>query len=435
MNLWSRRCVIGLAAGMTAGLMAVAGPVEDGKAAYEKKEFNAAYEAFSKAFRDNPDSAEAAMGLGLSAQALGFYDRSQFAFERVLTLEPGNQAARLELGRTYQDLGFFELARQEYLRVLDARPPEPIRARIQQDLDRLGEGPSRLVWSGKASIEALYDSNVRFGPSKDFVDTRVGALRVADESKAKSAYGSAASVSLDTLADVGAPGGWAGTAGGGAYVESLSGAHQYAAQDFNLYAGARLLQTTWLLDLPVRARHYRMDWDSMVTIGGVNPVWVWAPSMAWRGYTAAGLELRNYDDNPRDSQYASLTETIRRSFGSVPGNSLTASAGVFRENADLGGYDNDGWELTVRGDKALPWALAVSAGASYRWQSYDEVLFPLLQDEAREDRQWNGSVGLTKAFSPRCSMELAWLIERTASNFDLYSYRRQEVRLGATVWF
>jgi hypothetical protein len=433
MSVWGRAC-----GGLSLAILAAtlwAGPVDDGRAALEKKDFPAAYAAFSQAFRENPDSVDAVLGLGLSAQALGYYDRAQFAFERVLTLEPGHPTARLELGRTYQQMGLLELARQEYLRILDSRPPEPVRQRIREELDRLGEGQSRLVLSGKASLEILYDSNVKFGPASDFVDTQLGELRVADDSKAKSAFGGALSVGVDSLYDFGARGGWGGIAGAGAYVEDLSGADDYAAQDFSAYAGGRLMRATWLLDLPLKARHFLMDWDTLVDIGGFNPAWAWAPAPAWRCYTAAGFELRNFDDNPRDSQYASLTETVRRSFGSTPGNGLAASAGVFQENADLGGYDNDGWELTLRGEKSLPFDLAVSAGVGYRSLRYDDVLYPLLQDEAREDRQWSGSVGLSRAFSNHVSTELSWLVEHTDSNFDLYTYRRQEVRLGATVWF
>jgi hypothetical protein len=413
----------------------LAGPLEDGRAAYLKNDYPAAYDAFSKAFRENTDSADAAIGVGLAARALGLYDRSQFALEYALNLDPTGHGARLELARTYMAMGLTDLARQEYRLLLDSEPPETIRAQIEQEMDRAMQLGSRMFWSGRATVEGLYDSNVRFGPSSDFVDTQLGALRVSGDSKPKEAFGAAFSMAEDGLYDGGVPGGWAGIAGAGAYVETLSGASEYAAQDFTAYGGLRLGAANRLLDLPLKGRYFMMDWDRLVTIGGVRPAFAWMPNEAWGLYTTVTLEDRDFDDDLRDSFYASVNQTVRRLIGEAAGNGVYVSAGAFREDADLGGYDNDGWECVLGGDKTLPWSLTGSVSLAFLWMRYDDVLFPFLQDEAREDDQWRGTVALAKPVSDRCTATLAWSYEETESNFDLYSYQRHEVRLGATVWF
>lgn len=435
MKMRMRKGIAWLAAWLVSGAALVAGPVDDGRAAYEKKEFATAYETFSKAFRDNPDNIDAAIGLGLSAMALGHYDRSQFAFERVLSLDPLNHTARLELARSYLAMGMPDVARLEYERLLESQPPEAVRLQIEKELDQAVFLQKRVFWSGRATLEGIYDSNIRFGPAKDFVGTRLGDLRVAKESEAKAASGGAVSIYENGLFDFGDRNGWAGIAGGGAYVERFSGAHDYEAQDFDVYGGLRRATGAKLLDLPLKARLFLMDWDRVVTIGGFNPLFGWAPNDRWRLYTAAGLEERDFDDDYRDSVYLSLTQTFRRYFGASGSASLAFSAGAFREDADLGGYDREGLDFNLTGDYRLPWEVLVTAGAGYMATRYDEVLYTLLQSDAREDSLWRGSLTLSRPLSDRLTTALTWAYEETDSNFDLYSYRRHEVRLGATVWF
>lgn len=427
--------IIGLAAWLSAGTGAFAGAMEDGQNAYLKKDYPASYDSFSKAFRENPDNPEAAVGLGLAAEALGFYDRSQFMFERALTLNPGNHPARLELARTYLAMGMPEVARQEYQRLLESDPPEAIRQQIEREMDQAALLQTRFFSSAKMTVEGLYDSNVQFGPTKDFVDTQLGTLSIADESKPKAAAGGAISLSGDSLYDFGARGGWSAIAGAGTYIESLPGESEYAAQDFNAYAGVRRTTSATLLDFPLKARYFMMDWDRLVTIGGFDPVFGWALSDRWRLYTAAGIEGRDYADDPRDSLYVELSETARRYFGAASDSSLSLKAGVFREDSDLGGYDCGGLEFALNGEKRFPWGLTAAAGIGCQAVRYDEILYSLLQEEAREDFQWNGSASLSKALTEHSLASLSWSYEETDSNFDLYSYRRHEVRLGATVWF
>ncbi len=416
------------------GLGAVA-PDKAAWAAYESGNYLEAYQQFLRLFRDSPQDVQINFGLGLSAMKAGKLSHARIAFERVLAMTPDNQRARLELGRTLAAMGLNDLAREEFEKVLLYNPPEKVRTNIEDFLSQIKRN-SRL-WTAEAQISfgGLYDDNINIGPSQSLIDTGVGRLQVAPPSMPESAGGFSFGASASGTYDIGLREDWLLTGGLNGSQTWLPESPDHELRYLHGQAGIRHVNPNTILDLPVKIEDLNYGHDPFVSIVGTDPVFLYAPTPQWHHITQAGMEYRDYQDgDARDGMAFRLNQTVKRFFGPAR-HSLALTVGGFHEAAELGGFSNEGPEISLTGELRPCPATTVYGMTAYRGITYRDILLTDLQSDPRSDHELQFVAGLRQSLTKRWGVDLNYRYVTNHSNFDLYSYDRNIVNLTTFLCF
>ena len=133
--------------------------------AYKAKDFNTAYELFSKLYMTKLSDVNLNFNLGVCAYETGRYEMALAAFERVEMLDPANLRNKLEKARTYFMLKMYEDAELSFKEVL-ANPmiPQNVRKNIELYLSRVTKVQEKSFTYLTLAIDMLYDSNINSGP-------------------------------------------------------------------------------------------------------------------------------------------------------------------------------------------------------------------------------------------------------------------------------
>ncbi|SCA63060.1 hypothetical protein SCG7109_AH_00280 [Chlamydiales bacterium SCGC AG-110-M15] len=135
---------------------------KEGKAFFDKGDFENALESFRKSLYEDPTDPVLNHLMGRSAYELGNYEEALFAFERVLVLNPNLVLSRLEKARTHMALGSRVEARQEFNRVLESDIPSDVRKNVEALLAQLGSGREH-TFGGILLLSNSWNSNVTLG--------------------------------------------------------------------------------------------------------------------------------------------------------------------------------------------------------------------------------------------------------------------------------
>ncbi len=136
--------------------------------AYKAKEYQKAYELFSKLYMTKLSDANLNFSLGVSAYETGHYENALAAFERVEMLDSTNLRNKLEKARTYFMLKMYEDAELSFKEVL-ANPmiPENVRKNIELYLSKVTKVQEKSFTYLTVALDMLYDSNINSGPMDD----------------------------------------------------------------------------------------------------------------------------------------------------------------------------------------------------------------------------------------------------------------------------
>lgn len=406
----------------------------EGEKAMSAGAYEQAYDTFSAVFKDYPDNERVNMALGQAAFAAKKYPHAAMAYERVLMLNAGNDRARAELARAYFEMRQYELAREEFETILTHPLPASVRQNIEQFLARIKSQTKRGdVW-GRLNVSATYDDNANYGPDVTLVDTSLGLLLLDESATAQEAWGAAATASGGGYYDVGAPGAWSAIGDVGAYATWLDNVTDQELTLVRAGGGAQHVGGRALFQAPAAFQYLERGHDPYLEVYSARPTVLYVLSERWQNIAALPLEARDYDGRTdRDGSYVALEETLKRLLGDDRRCSLALGGVVFLEDTKDEVWSNDGWEANLAGECRLPWRVSASVRVRYRDTDYDEA--GALELEPRRDRQWQGTMGASKAIGKRWSLDAAYQYTDTDSTFDLYTYTRNTITLGMTVSF
>ncbi|OGV47240.1 MAG: hypothetical protein A2X46_18010 [Lentisphaerae bacterium GWF2_57_35] len=409
--------------------------MQEGWQAYQAGQYDRAFDIFSEQFKKKPDSIDANFALGMAAVKKGKLSHAAFAFERILMVEPDHQRARLELARTYADMGLYEQAQAEFQKVLEAHPPVRVQENVEVYMRTLQRMQKKWALSGQIGVGGFYDDNVNYGPSDFLIDTAIGPLQVATSSLPVSAAGAAFSGNVRGIYDFGRKQSWMGIAELSGYQNFLDGASDQDVGFYRAKAGLARAGTQTYLDLPVKCDYLEFGHDSLLTIYGVEPLFLYAPSASWQHISRGMAEHRIYrEGGDRDGPYLRFNQTLKYLFGRER-HSLSLTLGGFYEDVESPAYDNSGWEVALNGEYKIAFGLTAYAIAQYLEPHYREKLLPDFQDEPRTDRQFQGVIGAQYVFKARYGMDLNYRYVNNNSNFGLYEYDRSVTTLSTFINF
>jgi tetratricopeptide (TPR) repeat protein len=136
--------------------------IKEARALYEQKQYEAAYDAFKRLFREDMASVEINLYLGRSALATRRHNEAIAAFERVTLLQPGHAVGRFELGRAYYEAGLYDQAEVAFERVLALPVPDSVRQSVLQHIAQITQSRQKHRVDLMLAIGVLDDSNIRY---------------------------------------------------------------------------------------------------------------------------------------------------------------------------------------------------------------------------------------------------------------------------------
>lgn len=210
---------------------------------------------------------------GASAIDVGQGSEGVFALERVLISQPNNHAARLELARGYFILQEYNRSRLEFNTVLKYNPPDDVRERIYNYLDRIRLQEDRYNTTSTAFIEIGFgsDSNINSGPGNPTI-TFLGqtgllsnsALEQKDSTgKIKANYGFSTPLSAKTSFN----------ASINANLVNNSDHSELNTTTFTESAGFRFLHAQDSYSIDLLAQQFSLDSKNYRQLTGINSNW------------------------------------------------------------------------------------------------------------------------------------------------------------------
>lgn len=134
------------------------------KTAFENKQYQQAYELFSKLVESDYGSLDYSFYLAQSAAAVGKPQEAIVAYERVLINHPDDTRSKLELGRLYYEMQEYTLSQSYFLSALNDEVPETVRTNINHYLDKIDQKSQLATLTGAVLVGAGFDSNVNSAP-------------------------------------------------------------------------------------------------------------------------------------------------------------------------------------------------------------------------------------------------------------------------------
>jgi len=434
----------GFLAGMTTGLLlaalaVAAGPLDDainsGRSFFDQKDYLHAYEQFKIAFELNPQDPGINFYLGRAAFELADYENAYMAFDRVENLNPNFPRVKLELARTYLELGIHDMAKELFTEILATNPPPAVRQNINQWIDRINQARQRHSFTGELSLGLQYDSNARISPSSNIVEmiNANGDLfypAIDPNSAEKADTVNTATLTLNHLYRwLDTPWSWKTTmiSYNAFYVQE----NNFDLNYLGVISGPMLAKDKWAADLLATGNYILKDYQDYLVSGGVmgdyyltlNPY-----TMLTSGWK---LEARRYLAEPRrDAGNAMFSVGPNFSFGP---NKIQLRAGIERENANFDIFSYTKYFTSVRYERRLPWDMNGYASWRYQQAPYDkqDPNFP----RERTDRIHEITLGLSKRFAERYTVDFNHTYTNSLSTVELYQYDRHLTALTLSVGF
>ncbi|NLX25343.1 MAG: tetratricopeptide repeat protein [Lentisphaerae bacterium] len=421
---------LALGAFVLLGGMAYGVDLGPGRAAFDRGEYEEAYNQFSAAFREDPSDLEANLALGEAAYMNKKYSHAVFAFERVLMAEPDHEKALLGMALALQALGRTEEALEAFAAVGATTKDNAIYGEAIAELEAaLKKGESRFSAITEVSIAAVYDDNVNYGTDNNLL---------LPGGASKETAGIEGSVDVYGTYDVGARNNWVLIGGLGLFNSWYDVAPEQEVANVRGYTGVRRIGKESMVELAGRAERLWYGHSALVDLFAADAAYLRSVSSSDWLKTALTVEQRNFDKDfdpagSRDSVYVSLGQSWNHCFGGSRNNYIGLGGDLFCEDAKSGSDTYRGFRLRLDGQVELPGAVLAYAGGRYRMADYDDP--DLFSTTEREDDRWDLVVGVKKSVSERLMLDLQAMHIRNDSNSAAYDYERNRVSLTATFKF
>ena len=402
------------------------GALEAAQAHLEAGEHEKALAQFRIAFREDPGNTDVNFGLGMAAAALGDYETSCMAFDRVLIMNPEMTRVKLELGRSYFQLRLYPVAEQYFVDALEDGVPPNVRANVEGFLRDIRRTRKAHFITGTLTLSASKDSNARVSPAGDVElgDFPISVPVVKDE-----LFSTSLVLNHTYRPRAGQRWNWSTTLVN--YNAVYDKETDLDVDYLNLLVGPGLLVGSGIVDLHGVAVYMDKDYLGYLRALGAE-VGARFPlnQSVWLALSARG-EDRKYYQTPDNTGFNSVCNAgANLTFGR---NTLAASAGyeVNTAHDDAEAYDRVIWSL--RCDRDLPMGMAVYCGYKHEYTKYDRA--GDFSASRRADDVAELSLGLRKRIFGRWSAEFSHKHTNSWSNVGLYDYDRDVTSVSVSYRF
>jgi len=421
------------ARGGEGGEGAAAEACREGVARFEAREFEAAYAALSKAFREAPADLETNFMLGRAAFETGRYHEAVMAFERVLLARPEAARVKLELARCYVRLKAYATAQRHLDDVLAAAPPPQVRRNIETLKAQIDAATKPGLLTGKVSLGYHWDSNVYLSPADDTIRTELGdRILTPGEREQRDTYASA-TVILDHKARLGEGGGlWWKTS-----VLSYNAFYSHRDDlDLNycsVMTGPALETERWALELRGLGSYVEEGYDRYLASYGLAALALRAVNdHVVLAMGAKAEDLKYYPSADEGLSGPNLSAHIGPVF--IWGkHRVTTRLAFDHQNADDDVWSYDRARALVRYERPLPLDATLLLGYRFEHALYEEPDPEFAR--RRRDSYHAFSVAVSRKLWGDLSAELSHTYAHNSSALDLYDYDRHLTSLLLSLRF
>ncbi len=370
-----------------------------------------------------PDNKDLTFFIGMAAMETGDYDIAIMQFTRLLALSPDSVRVRLELARALYETGQDDMAYRQFRMARSGDLPQQVIDNIDRYLITIR---NRKTFTWDFGFSVAPDSNINAAPSVEEISIFGIPFQLSDEAKRTSGFGlmleskAEYSPSLNDFADL--------RLGGEIHHTDYSG-RDFDDTIINGYIGPRINFNQSDFS-PLVAGFYRRYGGQSYNQGyGVRFEWNWHPYE--RLQLGSSLERLRVDH-----EFASELDGHRTSaifFGSyvlTPYSGAHGFFGVTRESASSRMLSNNIYRGGVGYYREMFGGITAMFRPEYLQANYDETI-PAFGVK-RKDKFWRFTTELTNRrwMFKNVTPTLSLIYSDRNSNIDLYSYSRNQVRIG-----
>lgn len=396
--------------------------LESGISLYKDKEYTKALEKLQLAFQEQPDDVDTNLYLGMTYTALGDYEASFMAFDRILIVNDDVTRAKLELARCCYELKLYDLSLQYFNAVLKLNVPKAVEDNIRLYIGRMNKSGEKHMFSGRLTLSAGHDTNM--GSSAD--DTiRIGGIPFVIESDSGNYFSQTLDLRHEYRFFLEAPHTWNSdlliyNSDYDKHIGSGSSEESAAVQYMKFRSGPTFNFSRWSTDLKATAGYVTSGHDDyMKTFGLENGYSYTLLENLWLNASLSFDKHTYFDNKARDAQQYrfSLSPTL------LSGKNIySVSLSVTDNHAKSALESYISTELSAYYLRQLPWQMNASVGYTYAFNKYD-TSHPLF-NAVQEDRINRVSFALTKQLSQGLILELKNTYTDRNSTLDIKEYER-----------
>lgn len=375
---------------------------------------------------------------GLAALEVGEPGRAAFAFERCLSVEPKNGPCRVQMARTHMALGENRSAERELHTVRDYSPPPEVARLVDTYLGTLAERQraARYAVNAWAQIGFGTDSNVTSANDRSQVALpALGGLVFTldpqslkkDDSFAAASAGLNARYNLDPS--------WSLLGDLGLNLRGYQDLDRFDSRAVDVGAGAGYRLGASQFTLKAQAQDYVLDNEDFRQVwGGMFQYQYTVSERTQFSSFLQGSRLDYVDQSPRNADRYTLGVALSQAVAARYNPVVYASAYGGTEdtrnddpklNAKAAAQDFYG--LRTGGALFLTQALQLNGSLSIEQRDFKANFGGFKQ--AREETQYDLSLGLVYAVSRELSVRPAYSYTRNDSNIQITDYDRHVLNL------
>ncbi len=134
---------------------------------FNDKQYESAYQAFTKLVESDYSSVKYNFHLARSATLSNRFDEAIIVYERILILSPNNTRSKLELGKLHFEQASYTLSESYFKSALQDNVPLQVEENIQLFLAKIKKTQNKSSLTGVLIVGIGHDSNVNSAPYAD----------------------------------------------------------------------------------------------------------------------------------------------------------------------------------------------------------------------------------------------------------------------------
>ncbi len=411
--------------------------------AYADRDYEAAYHAYERLFRENMADVTVSFYLGRSAYETQRYDEAVAAFERVLIAQPTNLRARLELGRSYFALQMYPQARAQFERALQSPLPPRVRANIERYLAHIDQQTRRHFVSGSVMAGVQYDTNVRNSSDGTFEGVYEGIFPYKQTTQEESSASYLLGAGLNHRYTSASGGALRWQSGAQLHLQSYTDVDDVDVRFLSLRSGPQWRLNGWSLSTPLQLDYLHYGGESYMLTPGLSvraEKMIAAGQMAGITYRYQKRQNEISENSDRDATQHHLSAHYQQTVAEGSG-AINLSGGISRTRKEGGNLRDVSTDtLFVRGGyfMRLSPTLNGNIALSLRQSRYPDKP-PKVSDDLRFHERTDTTMGvgatLTWALEEQLYLQGALNMTHNDSNDDYYDYDKQVIGINLLYTF
>ncbi len=398
----------------------------------EQGSIAAAYAAYGKLLRAEPQDDLINLGYARAALRHGKAGQAVMAYERLLAKYPTEPVLLQELATALQQQNDGQRAVMELAK--DTSGSSTQHADITEQWKKKNQ---RLQVSGKLRAGMLYDSNVNTGPASNEISLGRRDFALSD-AKAQESFGAYVGGSVDLAYRLSPESSWWLVGSGNTLLRYNAHQDLYdlglsSSEWLRGTAGVRYLTDSVLWEIRAEAEVFDYGFEQNVVALGPESTLVYALSPKVHLITKANISGRMYSNNEGyNGWYGSAGQYVRFFFGGK-GTHVTLGGRYMGAAADQARYSYDGFEASLKFSFMLPYYdISIAPFISYGGE-YFHAPATTHEDEFRRDYRLATGLSVTIPIHDAWSVELGYQYVKNTSTSELYEYDQHVTNLGI-VW-